>query len=549
MKNLVLEKVNGIIRMRYGNILVKNFDGIEGLELPLLLHCEKSSLEEIANCGLSTLLDNSKLNSRDNFTRIGLISPYGTVSGEPMSMSIPNFGLLAMQEKLNQSQNIDCIYLDPNLVGLSKLNQIINERDFDIVGFSILNTTFRNDLPLILNSKRSCKAVVLGGPTIETFSEKDLLDCLGVQYLVVGDGIMALEKIANGLRTGKREKGVIKEKYRPGQRAASKFEILDEKFVDCIQEQKYKASYIGIMDGNALPYNCAGINPLRIKISDECAGKCVFCSVSKHNLRPAEPEELIKLIKSHAPLYDSIEFEDHEFTFYEDVVARLCEMIISNNLAPIPKQCCTRADSINSKILRSMSSAGMRIINYGIESFDQGVLDYLSKGTRENQNLSALNQTLNAGIKPGINLILFSPVESTQSLEKNVARCAEYLSRGATLNIVNRVTVSIGDKLSKDERYRRDVVGQEVFLEGMNAPLFLPSHLRINHSLEGIYDEMLNFSQEFCSALSHVSVHTRSASYILGLSKILRPDLYGDIVHSIEKSMQAESAREITWKK
>jgi len=319
----VIYEIKGKPRLRRGNILVKTLDSVLSIPNPSLIR-NYESLEHV--------LDGEVL-PRKNYVKVGLVSSYGTVTGEPMKMVVPNFGILYIQAHLNNSGLIDCIYLDPNLIGIKKTEDILSREDLDVLGFSILNTTFRNDLPLIAKAKKYSDKVVLGGPTIETFPFDELFSSLDLDHIIVGDGVNGLSKVANSLLEEKTDVSrVITFPYNTNQRSTFQFDLLDPKKEDCIQEKSYESEYKNMMEGLSLPYNCVGINPLRIKISDNCRGRCSFCTVSKHKRIPESPKRLIEIIKTHKDIYDSMEFEDHELTFHRKHLRDLCELLESSDL-------------------------------------------------------------------------------------------------------------------------------------------------------------------------------------------------------------------------
>jgi len=85
----------------------------------------------------------------------------------------------------------------------------------------------------------------------------------------------------------------------------------------------------------------------------------------------------------------------------------------------------------------------------------------------------------------------------------------------------------------------------------MKKPLFLPNHLKVNSQVEDIYRKMLELSEQYCNELrqenDYISIHTKSASYILTLSKILNfpKTTINRIDRSIKQAILYEKARRI----
>jgi radical SAM superfamily enzyme YgiQ (UPF0313 family) len=448
--------------------------------------------------------------------KILLVTSYGTVSGDPMRMSVPNIGLISIYDRFNKYLEFDCRYLDPNIVGKNRLFELISNEHFDIVGFSVLNSTLHNDIELIskikaLNSKIK---IVIGGLTINTFSN-DILEYVQIDFIIKGDGFQGIKKLLIGDQKLCQDTIIDLE-------TSSLDLFYDNKLFDTINYKNYSESIFT----NYLPYNCAGNKPLRIRMTESCGGYCTYCNIPKRRNYKKSIKEIIKTIELYQNEYDSIEFEDHEFTYNNVLVTEVCQYIVNHNLSFIPKQCCTRVDSVSKNHLNLMKKAGFKIINYGIESFNQDILNFFNKKVTVKDNIDAIEATFSAGMKPGINLILFSPLETEETICDTIRAVTPFAQRGATINAVLKVTVSYGDKANKIDSHIPYIESEPYFFEGMIKEWYLPKSLAINKDLESLYCEVKMMSNAFSKSFikihnRHPSVSLISIYYLLCISKIM----------------------------
>ena len=88
--------------------------------------------------------------------------------------------------------------------------------------------------------------------------------------------------------------------------------------------------------------------------------------------------------------------------------------------------CNGRLNYVSLELLQLMKKNGCVFINYGIESMDNTVLKFMKKGLRDNQIISGIESTLEAGISPGLNMMFGNIGDTSESLKKSVNFLLKY---------------------------------------------------------------------------------------------------------------------------
>lgn len=175
---------------------------------------------------------------------------------------------------------------------------------------------------------------------------------------------------------------------------------------DLVDLSKYRVSPIGTKKRNAVG----------LVTSRGCFGKCEFCSKSVFGSK----------IRCHSAKYvvdlmDKLNKDQDvsDFLFYDDLFvgnkARLhdiCEKLLNRKYT---WSCCSRVDTLHLDTMRLMKKAGCTMIEYGIESGSQKILDLMKKGITKEKVMNAIKMTRKAKILSKGNFIFgyFGETEDT----------------------------------------------------------------------------------------------------------------------------------------
>jgi len=177
---------------------------------------------------------------------------------------------------------------------------------------------------------------------------------------------------------------------------------------DLIDFSKYRLS----------PFGTKSSHSVGLITSRGCPGKCTFCdrSVFGNKVRMHSASYVIALM-------DKLNREHgvSDFLFYDDLFVahrkRLIEICYELKNRNYTWSCCARVDSVQADTLAMMKEAGCWLIEFGIESGSQKMLDFMKKGITIEKAEEAIRLTKKAGIASKGNFIIGHPGETRETLE------------------------------------------------------------------------------------------------------------------------------------
>jgi radical SAM superfamily enzyme YgiQ (UPF0313 family) len=167
-----------------------------------------------------------------------------------------------------------------------------------------------------------------------------------------------------------------------------------------------------------------------------CPWSCSFCRrpVGKM-LTVKSAEKIYEEMKFLSDTYGirDIAFQDDVFTVNHENVFRLCDMLIEKPL-DIKWHCFARVDIVTPELLKRMKEAGCWQIMYGVENFNQGVLDNLNKGLEVQQIFDGIKWTQEAKIEVRVCMMIGNPGDTEEIINQNIEFVKQinpdYLSMG-----------------------------------------------------------------------------------------------------------------------
>jgi radical SAM superfamily enzyme YgiQ (UPF0313 family) len=185
---------------------------------------------------------------------------------------------------------------------------------------------------------------------------------------------------------------------------------------------------------NSVKFTGAGTNDrtLAVITSRGCVNRCSFCCRMEEGIRLRSIEnisqELQILVSDYGITY--FYFADEMFIPGKERIEGIVKAIEKLG-KPIKYFCMARAQLGKKKeIVKMLADSGCQIINYGLESLDQHVLNLMLKGVTVEDNYKAVETTIEAGIHPGLNFIWANPGDSVGSLQKIVDFLLKYDTLG-----------------------------------------------------------------------------------------------------------------------
>jgi len=447
----------------------------------------KSIEESFTKNGISNSFD---------FKKVLLIPPYGDREGRPLKYVMPHYGVETVSFRLlRETENVDARVYNPNLGSVQELYKFIQQENFDVIGFSLLMLTLKESLKMIgaAHTLSPRSLIVLGGNDLWSFPIEDFFAALPCDVCVFDEGTAFL-KIVSALSSPLKmppeqqlvgifniafrgNKGVIYTAQANIQKVDLDIrEDIPLKEADVTHRKAYH--YLDSDSGATfIAKDRIGRSPLPISYGNLCAGKCIFCSIEKNTHYPPPAEEIISIINRHHEKYDSINFDSADFLADFAKAQRLFRLLGDSPFASMPKKITTRVNSIgDGDILRDMYLAGVKLVAYGVESFSSDITRKVGKGTTREQNIRAIELTLQAGITPGINLIMFTPWDTIETTMETISQAVTFVERGAYVNVVPYVNIIYGTPIS---RMHHLIDYHTYYFKGMSKKLKIPYQAKV----------------------------------------------------------------------
>jgi len=356
----------------------------------------------------------------------------------------------ALQASGHRVELLDlCWAPDPN----DAIARFFNANDFGLVGITLRNTddcgfatrhSYLGEFAEFVASVRRCTdaSIILGGVGFSVMPEA-VLDLANADAGVWGEGEFAFPAIADRIEAGEGWQDVSNLVYLrngtwtrnpPATRSLADLPPMSRKWVD---NRRY------FQHGGQ-----AGFETKR-----GCPGECVYCAdpVAKgRQVRTRSPaaiaDEIERLL---AQGIDHLHTCDGEFNIPEDHALAVCQEIVRRGLGDRLHwyAYCSPAP-FSPDLAREMRAAGCAGINFGADNGDDSMLRRLRRGFSAADILAAVRRSKDAGMTVMLDLLLGSPGETRESLDRTVELVR---ASGA-----DRVGVSVGVRLYPDtELYTR----------------------------------------------------------------------------------------------
>jgi radical SAM superfamily enzyme YgiQ (UPF0313 family) len=182
--------------------------------------------------------------------------------------------------------------------------------------------------------------------------------------------------------------------------------------------------------------------------------------------------EEIKFLKKNYRI-NYIYFSDELLMSSVERTVSLCEAFLKAGLN-VSWTCNGRLNYAKPDVLRIMKESGCVFINYGIESMDDEVLRNMNKALTTKQIIDGVENTLAAGISPGLNIIFGNIGDNKKVLNKSVEFLLKY-DDGAQLRTIKPVTPYPGSPLYDRAIEKGLIVDCEDFYENKHVNSDLPT--------------------------------------------------------------------------
>jgi radical SAM superfamily enzyme YgiQ (UPF0313 family) len=295
-----------------------------------------------------------------------------------------------------------------------------------------ISSVMTNDVYATYLGKRYGSQTVVVGPHV-TALPRQTMECFpSVDFGIMGEAEGTLEELLKTVDSGgelKQIKGLV---YRDD----GEIIVNEERvFIEDLNSLPIPLHELLPVDEYKLPY--IGKRYTFVLHSRGCPNACHFCRQTvmwKSQPRLRSPESICEeLIYLNGLGIHNIMFHADTFTQDRDNVIGICKQIVEHNLK-VRWICNGRVDCVDEEMLSWMAKAGCWMINYGIESGVQDILNKCNKGEKATVEASrnAVLMTKRAGIKVWGYFIIGLPGETHETI-KETSRFA----RSLPLDMVN----------------------------------------------------------------------------------------------------------------
>jgi radical SAM superfamily enzyme YgiQ (UPF0313 family) len=338
---------------------------------------------------------------------------------------------------------------------------------YDIIGYSILDSTLANDLWNIRTLKeRYPSALHIAGGQGAEHNSGILLH--HVDAVVRGYGEDKLEQMIAGTRLEDIDglflpegpTGLVEP---PGEEEFFRWSMLD---MSRIPYERYWDYNRKVYSERKTKEMNATVNMVRLMTSNYCPMGCTFCSstnflncssTKKHKVHQLPVDAVVSQMLDALDLHPDVEgfyFNDDNLMFSNGRVYELCGSIIDKGIEK-RLMCMGRVDNVEPGVLSAMKDAGFHTLMFGIETFSDKVAKDINKvrsGDYTQLARRAVEMTIGAGIMPQMSLMLFLPTSTEEDLIVTIDNAVDLMGKGARVTVFPFVEAYSGARILEQHR-------------------------------------------------------------------------------------------------
>jgi len=197
-----------------------------------------------------------------------------------------------------------------------------------------------------------------------------------------------------------------------------------------------------IQNLDILPFPSRSLLPLKmykvpatIITGRGCPSRCIFCAakaLSGDRYRVRSPDNVVEETEQ---IYSEINpqflfLADDTFTIFHDRTKEICKRY--HNLG-IRWVCESRVNTINREMVKEMAEAGCFMIQFGVESGSQSILNSIRKGITVEQVRKAVSMCKDYGVKPVCSFMIPHPEDTLKTIQETESLMEEFRDLGANI--------------------------------------------------------------------------------------------------------------------
>ena len=316
-----------------------------------------------------------------------------------------------------------------------ELADFLDKNDFDVIGMGFLAARYVEtvrDLAKVINQHKKKAKFVVGSHGV-TPIPKYVLEDTEADIAVLGECEKIITSLVDSILNETSLDAIGGIAYKENGRIKINQRIDPVKDLDSLPLPAWD---LFPMKDYTTCYKFPGSEPgekhFSVLSSRGCINRCSFCYRMEKGIRTRSIENLFQELEILNSKYGVTYFifDDEMFVPSESRIKEFAAALAKLK-GNIKYSCIARVElGKNKKILKMLKDSGCQLLNFGLESLDQNVLDLMEKHTKVEDNYTAVQNTIEAGINPGLNFIWGNPGDSPESLDKIVKFLIQYDTLG-----------------------------------------------------------------------------------------------------------------------
>lgn len=337
--------------------------------------------------------------------------------------NIPNLGVGYIASVLEANGiDVDVIECLGEGIKLSKLYEILQEKEYDMIGISSYDYNSFNIFKVVNKIKTLLpnSFVFLGGYFATLCHELILNNFENVDCCVLGEGEYTCLELVNTVKDGGDIRSIPGIAYREGKEIKKSS---PRKLISNLDELPFPKRKFASKKGLSSLITSRG-----------CYGNCIYCSIKafykyspgeviryrKSEYVVAEIEYLVNELKAtHINIYDDNFLVSS--TKNRERIIELCNLLKEKKLS-FKFAITVKASDVepNIDILKMLKEVGLECVFVGVESFVERQLQFFNKKTSVTENIRSLQILADLGLKIDIGLIMLDPFTNLEEILTNL---------------------------------------------------------------------------------------------------------------------------------
>ena len=309
-----------------------------------------------------------------------------------------------------------------------ELKKYLEENKFDVVGmgFMAARLDFVLECAKAINSIKNKPIFIIGGPGPTPIPEY-CLKKLQADITILGEGEIILPDVLDTIENNKPLSEIKGIAYREGDKVYINERREPVKDIDTLPLPAWDLFPIEKYVDYQIPGSLPTDRVMAILSSRGCPYRCNFCYRLEKGVRLRSIDSLVEEMKVLHNKYriTCFHFMDELVMVTAKRTIEICNAIMKAGLK-IKFVINGRLNIVNEEVLNVLKKAGCTFVNYGVESYDQKVLNLMKKDLTIEQIDKGLDITIKQGIGVGINIIFGNIGDTKETLQKGVELIRKY---------------------------------------------------------------------------------------------------------------------------